>query len=203
MYITCLDMEGPLVPEIWIEFAKATGIDELLITTRDEPDYHKLMDYRLDILKKHNLKLKDIQETISHMEPKEGAKEFLDEIRSFSQVVVISDTFQEFASPLMKKLGYPMLFCNSLEVAEDGTITGYVMRLPHDAKLTTVKALQSIGYDTIAAGDSYNDIGMIENSKAGFLFKSTESIIKEHPHIKAYEEYSDLLAAIKEARGVK
>lgn len=203
MYITCLDMEGPLVPEIWIEFAKATEIDELLITTRDEPDYHKLMDYRLDILKKHNLKLKDIQETISHMEPKEGAKEFLDEIRSFSQVVVISDTFQEFASPLMKKLGYPMLFCNSLEVAEDGTITGYVMRLPHDAKLTTVKALQSIGYDTIAAGDSYNDIGMIENSKAGFLFKSTESIIKEHPHIKAYEEYSDLLAAIKEAQGVK
>ena len=203
MYITCLDMEGPLVPEIWIECAKATGIDELLITTRDEPDYHKLMDYRLDILKKHNLKLKDIQETISHMEPKEGAKEFLDEIRSFSQVVVISDTFQEFASPLMKKLGYPMLFCNSLEVAEDGTITGYVMRLPHDAKLTTVKALQSIGYDTIAAGDSYNDIGMIENSKAGFLFKSTESIIKEHPHIKAYEEYSDLLAAIKEAQGVK
>ena len=203
MYITCLDMEGPHVPEIWIEFAKATGIDELLITTRDEPDYHKLMDYRLDILKKHNLKLKDIQETISHMEPKEGAKEFLDEIRSFSQVVVISDTFQEFASPLMKKLGYPMLFCNSLEVAEDGTITGYVMRLPHDAKLTTVKALQSIGYDTIAAGDSYNDIGMIENSKAGFLFKSTESIIKEHPHIKAYEEYSDLLAAIKEAQGVK
>ena len=203
MYITCLDMEGPLVPEIWIEFAKARGIDELLITTRDEPDYHKLMDYRLDILKKHNLKLKDIQETISHMEPKEGAKEFLDEIRSFSQVVVISDTFQEFASPLMKKLGYPMLFCNSLEVAEDGTITGYVMRLPHDAKLTTVKALQSIGYDTIAAGDSYNDIGMIENSKAGFLFKSTESIIKEHPHIKAYEEYSDLLAAIKEAQRVK
>ena len=203
MEIVCLDLEGVLVPEIWIAFAEETGIPELKRTTRDEPDYDKLMKYRIGILKEHGLGLKEIQETIAKIDPIPGAKEFLDEIRSFSQVVVISDTFQEFASPLMKKLGYPMLFCNSLEVAEDGTITGYVMRLPHDAKLTTVKALQSIGYDTIAAGDSYNDIGMIENSKAGFLFKSTESIIKEHPHIKAYEEYSDLLAAIKEAQGVK
>lgn len=203
MFITCLDMEGPLVPEIWIEFAKARGIDELLVTTRDEPDYHKLMDYRIGILKKHNLKLKDIQETIAQMSPKKGAKEFLDELRSFSQVVVISDTFQEFATPLMKKLDYPMLFCNSLEVDKDGTITGFVMRLPGDAKLTTVKALQSLGYETVAAGDSYNDIGMIGQSKAGFLFKSTDAIIKEHPHIKAYEEYSDLLAAIKEVQGIK
>ena len=202
MDIVCLDLEGVLVPEIWIAFAEASGIPELKRTTRDEPDYDKLMNWRLGILKEHGLGLKEIQETIAKIDPIPGAKEFLDELRSMTQVIIISDTFTQFASPLMKKLGWPTIFCNSLEVAENGEITGFKMRC-EKSKYTTVKALQSIGYDTIAAGDSYNDIGMIENSKAGFLFKSTESIIKEHPHIKAYEEYSDLLAAIKEAQGVK
>lgn len=202
MFITCLDLEGPLVPEIWIEFAKARKIDELMITTRDEPDYIKLMKRRLEILKEHNLKLKDIQETIATISPKLGAKEFLDEVRSFSQTVIISDTFVEFAMPLMKQLGLPTIFCNSLIVDEDGTIKDIKMRLPNDAKLTTVKALQSIGYDTVAAGDSYNDIGMINASKAGFLFKSTEKIKAEHPHIKSYEEYDELLEAIKKVQGI-
>ncbi|MBS4899756.1 MAG: bifunctional phosphoserine phosphatase/homoserine phosphotransferase ThrH [Clostridiales bacterium] len=203
MFITCLDLEGPLVPEIWIEFAKARNIEELKITTRDEPDYRKLMALRINILKRYGLKLKDIQETISLLSPKPGAKEFLDEVRSFSQTVIISDTFVEFAMPLMKQLGYPTIMCNSLVVDEDGTIQDIKMRLPGDAKLSTVKAFHSIGFDTIAAGDSYNDIGMIEASKAGFLFKSTDKITGEHPHIKAYTEYDELLAAIKEAEGIK
>lgn len=198
MNIVCLDMEGVLVPEIWIVFAEATGIEELKRTTRDEPDYDKLMQYRLDILRKHNLGIKEIQETISKMDPIPGAKEFLDELRTITQVIIISDTFEQFAQPLMKKLGWPTLFCNSLEIAEDGTITDYKMRV-EKSKYTTVKALQSIGFDTIASGDSHNDMGMIQASKAGFLFKSTESIKAEYPDIPAFDEYDDLLAAIKAA----
>ncbi|WP_209343803.1 bifunctional phosphoserine phosphatase/homoserine phosphotransferase ThrH [Flavonifractor sp. AGMB03687] len=198
MYITCLDMEGVLVPEIWIAFAEATGIPELKRTTRDEPDYNKLMNFRLGILKEHGLGLKEIQQTIAGIDPLPGAKEFLDELRSFSQVIILSDTFEQFAQPLMKKLGWPTLFCNTLEVADDGTITGFKMRCPQ-SKLTTVKALQSIGYDTIAAGDSFNDLGMIQASKAGFLFKSTAQIKADHPELPAYEEFGDLLAAIRKA----
>ena len=198
MYITCLDMEGVLVPEIWIAFSEATGIPELRRTTRDEPDYNKLMQFRLDILKEHHLGLKEIQQTIAGIDPLPGAKEFLDELRTFSQVIILSDTFEQFAQPLMKKLGWPTLFCNTLEVATDGTITGFRMRCPQ-SKLTTVKALQSIGYDTIAAGDSFNDLGMIQASKAGFLFKSTDQIKADHPEVPAYEEFGDLLAAIRRA----
>ena len=198
MNIVCLDMEGVLIPEIWIAFAEATGIEELKRTTRDEPDYDKLMQYRLDILRKHNLGIKEIQETISKMDPIPGAKEFLDELRTITQVIIISDTFEQFAQPLMKKLGWPTLFCNSLEIAEDGTITDYKMRV-EKSKYTTVKALQSIGFDTIASGDSHNDMGMIQASKAGFLFKSTESIKAEYPDIPAFDEYDDLLTAIKAA----
>jgi len=198
MYITCLDMEGVLVPEIWIAFAEATGIPELKRTTRDEPDYNKLMNFRLGILKEHGLGLKEIQQTIAGIDPLPGAKEFLDELRSFSQVIILSDTFEQFAQPLMKKLSWPTLFCNTLEVADDGTITGFKMRCPQ-SKLTTVKALQSIGYDTIAAGDSFNDLGMIQASKAGFLFKSTAQIKADHPELPAYEEFGDLLAAIRKA----
>ena len=198
MYITCLDMEGVLVPEIWIAFSEATGIPELRRTTRDEPDYNKLMRFRLDILKEHGLGLKEIQDTIATIDPLPGAKEFLDELRSFSQVIILSDTFEQFAQPLMKKLGWPTLMCNTLEVAADGTITGFQMRCPQ-SKLTTVKALQSIGYDTIAAGDSFNDLGMIQASKAGFLFKSTDQIKADHPELPAYEEFPDLLAAIRNA----
>jgi len=198
MYITCLDMEGVLVPEIWIAFSEATGIPELRRTTRDEPDYNKLMQFRLDILKEHGLGLKEIQNTIATIDPLPGAKEFLDELRSFSQVIILSDTFEQFAQPLMKKLGWPTLMCNTLEVAADGTITGFQMRCPQ-SKLTTVKALQSIGYDTIAAGDSFNDLGMIQASKAGFLFKSTDQIKADHPELPAYEEFPDLLAAIRKA----
>lgn len=196
MDIVCLDMEGVLVPEIWIAFAKASGIPELKRTTRDEPDYDKLMNWRLSILKEHGLGLKEVQDVISTIDPLPGAREFLDELRSITQVIIISDTFTQFAGPLMKKLGYPTLFCNELEVAEDGTITGFKMRC-EQSKLTTVKALQSIGFDTIASGDSHNDIGMIQASKAGFLFKSTDAIKKEYPDIPAYEEFDDLLAAIK------
>ena len=198
MYITCLDMEGVLVPEIWIAFSEATGIPELRRTTRDEPDYNKLMRFRLDILKEHGLGLKEIQDTIATIDPLPGAREFLDELRSFSQVIILSDTFEQFAQPLMKKLGWPTLMCNTLEVAADGTITGFQMRCPQ-SKLTTVKALQSIGYDTIAAGDSFNDLGMIQASKAGFLFKSTPQIKADHPELPAYEEFPDLLSAIRRA----
>ena len=198
MYITCLDLEGVLVPEIWIAFAQARGIPELERTTRDEPDYDKLMRYRLDILAQHGLKLSDIQETIATLEPLPGAKEFLDALREKTQVIILSDTFEQFAQPLMKKLGWPTIFCNTLEVAPDGTITGHQMRCPQ-SKLTTVKALQSIGYDTIAAGDSYNDLGMIGASKAGFLFKSTPAIQAEHPEVPALEEYDQLLEAIEAA----
>ena len=197
MYITCLDMEGVLVPEIWIAFAEATGISELKKTTRDEPDYDKLMKYRLDILKEHGLGLKEIQETIATIDPMPGAKEFLDELRSLCQVLILSDTFEQFAGPLMKKLGMPTIFCNTLEVADDGEITGYKMRV-EQSKYTTVKALQSIGYDTIASGDSHNDLGMIRASKAGFLFKSTDQIKKDNPDLPAFEEYDELLDAIKE-----
>ena len=198
MYITCLDMEGVLVPEIWIAFAQASGIPELRRTTRDEPDYNKLMNFRLDVLREHGLGLKEIQQTIAGIDPLPGAKEFLDELRSFSQVIILSDTFEQFAQPLMKKLGWPTLFCNTLEVASDGTITGFKMRCPQ-SKLTTVKALQSIGYDTIAAGDSFNDLGMIQASRAGFLFKSTDQIKADHPELPAYEEFPDLLSAIRRA----
>ena len=198
MYITCLDMEGVLVPEIWIAFSEATGIPELRRTTRDEPDYNKLMQFRLNILKEHGLGLKEIQNIIATIDPLPGAKEFLDELRSFSQVIILSDTFEQFAQPLMKKLGWPTLMSNTLEVADDGTITGFQMRCPQ-SKLTTVKALQSIGYDTIAAGDSFNDLGMIQASKAGFLFKSTDQIKADHPELPAYEEFPDLLAAIRNA----
>ena len=186
MYITCLDVEGVLVPEIWVAFAEESGIPELKRTTRDEPDYDKLMNWRLSILKEHGLGLKEIQETISRINPLPGAREFLDKLRSFTQVILISDTFTEFAAPLMEKLGYPTLFCNSLEVAEDGEITGFKMRI-EQSKLSTVKALQSIGFDTIASGDSYNDLGMIKASKAGFLFRSTEQIKTDNPQIPAYE----------------
>ena len=196
MYITCLDMEGVLVPEIWIAFAEETGIPELKKTTRDEPDYDKLMRYRLDILKEHGLGLKEIQAVIERIDPMEGAKEFLDELRSFSQVIILSDTFTQFAAPLMKKLGMPTIFCNTLEVAPSGEITGFHMRV-EKSKYTTVKALQSIGFETIASGDSYNDLGMIQASKAGFLFKSTEQIKKDYPEIPAFETYDELLGAIK------
>jgi phosphoserine/homoserine phosphotransferase len=198
MKIVCLDMEGVLVPEIWIAFSEATGIPELKITTRDEPDYDKLMRYRLKILKEHGLGLKEIQETIATIDPLPGAKEFLDELRSIAQVVILSDTFTQFAMPLMKKLGYPSLFCNELIVGENGEITGYKMRC-EQSKLTTVRGLQSVGFDTIAAGDSFNDLAMIRASKAGFLFRSTESIIADNPDLPAFEEFDDLLAAIKAA----
>ena len=198
MYITCLDVEGVLVPEIWVAFAEESGIPELKKTTRDEPDYDKLMKWRLGVLKEHGLGLKEIQETIEKIQPLPGAKEFLDELRSFSQVILISDTLAEFASPLMEKLGRPTLFCNSLEVAENGEIIGYKMRV-EQTKLTTVKALQSIGYDTIASGDSYNDLGMIQASKAGFLFRSTDKIKADYPQISAYETYDELLGAIRKA----
>ena len=198
MYITCLDLEGVLVPEIWIAFAEASDIPELKRTTRDEPDYEKLMMYRLEILKEHHLGLKEIQKTIATIDPMPGAKEFLDELRSITQVIIISDTFTQFASPLMKKLGWPTIFCNSLEVAENGEITGFKMRIA-DSKLATVKALQSIGYDTIACGDSYNDLGMIKAGKAGFLFKTTDKIKADHPQLPAYETYEELMAAIKAA----
>ena len=198
MNIVCLDLEGVLVPEIWIAFAEETGIPELKRTTRDEPDYDKLMNYRINILKEHGLGLKEIQETIAKIDPMPGAKEFLDELREITQVIIISDTFTQFAGPLMKKLGYPTIFCNSLEVAEDGEITGFKMRI-ENSKLTTVKALQSIGYDTIASGDSHNDLGMIKASKAGFLFRSTDEIKKEYPELPAFETYDELMASIKEA----
>ena len=198
MYITCLDLEGVLVPEIWIAFAEASGIPELKRTTRDEPDYDKLMRWRLGILKEHGLGLKEIQETIEKIDPMPGAREFLDELRELGQVIIISDTFTQFAKPLMKKLGWPTIFCNELEVAENGEITGFKMRI-EQSKLTTVKALQSIGFETIASGDSYNDLGMIRASKAGFLFKSTEQIKNDNPDLPAYETYEELLAAIKAA----
>ena len=196
MEIVCLDLEGVLVPEIWIAFAQASGIPELKRTTRDEPDYDKLMQYRIDILKEHGLGLKDVQNVIATIDPLPGAKEFLDQLREETQVIIISDTFKEFAKPLMKKLGWPTIFCNSLVVSEAGEITGFTMRI-EQSKLTTVKALQSIGYDTIASGDSYNDLGMIQASKAGFLFRSTEQIKKDHPELPAYETYDELLAAIE------
>ena len=198
MNIVCLDMEGVLVPEIWIAFAEETGIPELKLTTRDEPDYDKLMNYRIKILKEHNLGLKEIQEVISKIDLMPGAKEFLDELRTITQVIILSDTFEQFAAPLMKKLDWPTIFCNSLEVAENGEITGFKMRCPK-SKLTTVKALQSCGFETIASGDSFNDLGMIQASKAGFLFKSTEAIKKDYPDIPAFEEYDELLDAIKKA----
>ena len=198
MNIVCLDLEGVLVPEIWIAFAEETGISELKRTTRDEPDYDKLMNYRINILKEHGLGLKEIQKTIAKIDPMPGAKKFLDELREMTQVIIISDTFTQFAGPLMKKLGYPTIFCNSLEVADDGKITGFKMRI-ENSKLTTVKALQSIGYDTIASGDSHNDLGMIKASKAGFLFRSTEEIKKEYPELPAFETYDELMDAIKKA----
>ena len=191
MNIVCLDLEGVLVPEIWIAFAEASGIPELKRTTRDEPDYDKLMKWRIGILKEHGLGLKEIQETIAKIDPMPGAKEFLDELRSITQVIIISDTFTQFAGPLMKKLGWPTIFCNTLEVADNGEITGFKMRI-ENSKLTTVKALQSIGYDTIASGDSHNDLGMIKASKAGFLFRSTEQIKKDNPELPAYETYAEL-----------
>ena len=196
MNIVCLDMEGVLVPEIWIAFAEASGIPELKRTTRDEPDYDKLMKWRLGILKEHGLGLKEIQATIATIDPLPGAKQFLDALRAETQVIILSDTFEQFAKPLMEKLGWPTIFCNTLEVAESGEITGFKMRC-EQSKLTTVKGLQSIGYETIAAGDSYNDLGMILNSKAGFLFKSTEQIKADHPELPAYEEYDEFLNAIK------
>ena len=198
MFITCLDLEGVLVPEIWIAFAEASGIPELKRTTRDEPDYDKLMKWRLGILKEHGLGLKEIQETIEKIDPMPGARVFLDELRELGQVIIISDTFTQFAKPLMKKLGWPTIFCNELEVAEDGEITGFRMRI-EQSKLSTVKALQSIGFETIASGDSYNDLGMIRASKAGFLFKSTNQIKNDNPDLLAYETYEELLAAIKAA----
>lgn len=198
MYVTCLDLEGVLVPEIWIAFAEASGIPELKRTTRDEPDYDKLMKYRIAILKEHGLGLKEIQETIAKIDPMPGAKEFLDELRQCCQVIILSDTFTQFAGPLMKKLGMPTIFCNTLEVAPDGEITGYKMRV-EKSKYTTVKALQSVGFETIASGDSHNDLGMIRASKAGFLFKSTDAIKAENPDLPAYETYDELLAAIKAA----
>lgn len=198
MNIVCLDLEGVLVPEIWIAFAEASGIPELKRTTRDEPDYDKLMKWRIGILKEHGLGLKEIQETIAKIDPMPGAKEFLDELRSITQVIIISDTFTQFAGPLMKKLGWPTIFCNTLEVADNGEITGFKMRI-ENSKLTTVKALQSIGYDTIASGDSHNDLGMIQASKAGFLFKSTDAIKAEYPEVPAYETYDELYDAIMNA----
>ncbi len=198
MYITCLDLEGVLVPEIWIAFAEASGIPELKRTTRDEPDYNKLMNWRLGVLREHGLGLKEIQETIAAIDPIPGAKEFLDELRSITQVIIISDTFAQFATPLMKKLGWPTIFCNSLEVAPNGEITGFKMRC-EQSKLTTVRALQSIGYETIASGDSYNDLGMIKASTAGFLFKSTDKIKADNPELAAYETYDELMGAIRRA----
>lgn len=198
MNVVCLDLEGVLVPEIWIAFAEATNIPELKKTTRDEPDYDKLMSYRLGILKEHGLGLKEIQDVIATIDPMPGAKEFLDELRELTQVIIISDTFTQFAQPLMKKLGWPTLFCNELEVAEDGTVTGFKMRC-EQSKLTTVKALYQAGFETIAAGDSFNDLGMIKASKAGFLFKSTDSIKADNPTIPAFEEYAELMAGIKAA----
>ena len=198
MNIVCLDLEGVLVPEIWIAFAEESGIPELKRTTRDEPDYDKLMNWRLGILKEHGLGLKEIQETIAKIDPLPGAKEFLDKLRETTQVIIISDTFTQFAAPLMKKLGYPTIFCNTLEVAENGEITGFKMRC-EQSKLTTVKALQSIGFETIASGDSHNDLGMIQASKAGFLFKSTDQIKADYPQIPAFETYDELMAAIKRA----
>ena len=198
MHMICLDLEGVLVPEIWIAFAGASNIPELKRTTRDEPDYNKLMNWRLDILREHGLGLKQIQETIATIDPIPGAKEFLDELRSITQVIIISDTFSEFAKPLMEKLGWPTIFCNSLDVAQDGSITGFKMRC-EQSKLTTVRALQSIGYETIASGDSYNDLGMIKASKAGFLFKSTDKIKADNPELAAYETYDDLMAAVRRA----
>lgn len=197
MYITCLDLEGVLVPEIWIAFANATGIEELKKTTRDEPDYNKLMKYRIGILKEHGLGLKEIQDVIATIDPMPGAKEFLDELRSFCQVIIISDTFTQFATPLMKKLGWPTIFCNSLVISGSGEVTDFKMRV-ENSKFTTVKALQSIGYDTIASGDSYNDLGMIKASKAGFLFKSPDKIKQDNPELPAFESYDELLNAIKE-----
>lgn len=198
MNIVCLDMEGVLVPEIWIAFAEESGIPELKKTTRDEPDYNKLMQYRLNILKEHGLGLPEVQATIAKIDPMPGAKEFLDELRSLTQVIILSDTFTQFAGPLMKKLGMPTIFCNTLEVADSGEITGFRMRI-EKSKLSTVKALQSIGFETIAAGDSYNDLGMIEASKAGFLFKSTDKIKADYPNLPAFEEYDELLEAIKKS----
>lgn len=198
MNVVCLDMEGVLVPEIWVAFAEASGIPELKRTTRDEPDYDKLMNWRLQILKEHGLGLKEIQKTIEQIDPMQGAKEFLDELRSVTQVIILSDTFTQFAGPLIKKLGMPTIFCNTLEVAENGEITGFRMRIDN-SKLSTVKALQSIGFETIASGDSFNDLGMIQASKAGFLFRTTEQIKKDYPQYPAFEEYSELLAAIKKA----
>ena len=198
MNIVCLDLEGVLVPEIWIAFSEESGIPELKKTTRDEPDYDKLMKWRLGILKEHGLGLKEIQDTIRKIDPLPGAKELLDELRSITQVIIISDTFTQFATPLMEKLGWPTIFCNSLEVAESGEITGFKMRI-ENSKLTTVKALQSIGYETIASGDSYNDLAMIKASKAGFLFRSTDKIKADYPELPAFEEYKDLLDAIKKA----
>ena len=196
--IVCLDLEGVLVPELWIAFAEASGIPELKKTTRDEPDYDKLMNYRLEILKEHGLGLKEIQETIAKIDPLPGAKEFLDELRATTQAIILSDTFEQFAAPLMKKLGMPTIFCNTLEVAEDGTITGFTMRC-EKSKYTTVRALQSCGFETIASGDSFNDLGMIEASKAGFLFRTTDAIKADYPQYPAFEEYDELLDAIKKA----
>ncbi len=198
MNIVCLDLEGVLVPEIWIAFAKESGIPELTRTTRDEPDYDKLMNWRLGILKEHGLGLKEIQETIAKIDPLPGSKEFLDKLRETTQVIIISDTFTQFAAPLMKKLGWPTIFCNTLEVAKDGTITGFKMRC-EQSKLSTVKALQSVGFETIASGDSHNDLGMIQASKAGFLFRTTDQIKADYPQLEAFEEYDDLFEAIKKA----
>ena len=198
MNIVCLDLEGVLVPEIWIAFAKESGILELTRTTRDEPDYDKLMNWRLGILKEHGLGLKEIQETIAKIDPLPGAQEFLDKLRETTQVIIISDTFTQFAAPLMKKLGWPTIFCNTLEVAKDGTITGFKMRC-EQSKLSTVKALQSVGFETIASGDSHNDLGMIQASKAGFLFRTTDQIKADYPQLEAFEEYDDLFEAIKKA----
>ena len=198
MNIVCLDLEGVLVPEIWIAFSEATGIPELKRTTRDEPDYDKLMKFRIGILKEHGLGLKEIQDTIATIDPLPGAKEFLDELRELTQVLILSDTFEQFAKPLMKKLGWPSLFCNTLEVADNGEITGFKMRC-EKSKLTTVRALQSCGFETIAAGDSFNDLGMIQASKAGFLFRTTDAIRKDYPQYPAFETYEEFLAGIKAA----
>ena len=198
MNVVCLDLEGVLVPEIWIAFSEATGIPELKITTREEPDYDKLMKYRIGILKEHGLGLKEIQDTIATIKPLDGAKEFLDKLREITQVIILSDTFYQFATPLMKQLGYPTIMCNTLEVAPNGEITGFKMRCDH-SKLSTVKALQSVGFETICAGDSYNDLEMILNSKAGFLFRSTDKIKKDYPNLPAFEDYNELLSAIKKS----
>ena len=198
MNVVCLDMEGVLVPEIWVAFAEESGIPELKRTTRDEPDYDKLMKWRIAVLKEHGYKLEDVQNVIARLEPLEGAKEFVDKLREITQVIILSDTFTQFAAPLMKKLGWPTIFCNELVVAEDGEILGHKMRC-ENSKYTTVKALQSMGFDTIASGDSFNDLGMIQASKAGFLFRSTEQIKKDYPQYPAYEEYDDLFEAIKKA----